>query len=187
MIRTATTPHKALVGSGVEICLGVVGRPPEICLEICPMSVRWVLTMLAAGIIDIGCHIAHRPGKHNHVWGGAQRRTGNGAQASKSWRQRICGQPRSPPYRRGHPDAVACGDAAPATFQVFESQAPRFLSSRQEKRRFDYWQSIMPDLDPPTLGDTEFGRRRGGQELMSTLPYLSPLKFVGRLFTGILS
>ena len=36
--------------------------------------------------------------------------------------------------------------AAPATFQV------RFLSSRQEKTRFDYWQSIMPDLDPPHTG-----------------------------------
>ena len=71
--------------------------------------------------------------------------------------------------------------AAPATFQV------RFLSSRQEKTRFDYWQSIMPDLDPPTLGDTEFWRRRRGQELMLTLTYLSSLKFVGRLFTGILS
>ena len=31
--------------------------------------------------------------------------------------------------------------AAPATFQL------RFLSSSHEKRRFDYWQSIMPDLD----------------------------------------
>ena len=47
--------------------------------------------------------------------------------------------------------------------------------------------SIMPDLDPPTLGDTAFWRRRGGQELILTLPYLSSLKFVGRLSTGILS
>ena len=59
--------------------------------------------------------------------------------------------------------------------------------TRQEKRRFDYWQSIMPDLDPPTLGDTEVWRRRRGQELILTLPYLSSLKFSGRLFRGILS
>jgi hypothetical protein len=31
------------------------------------------------------------------------------------------------------------------------------LSSRQEKRRFDYWQSIMPDLDPPNWGIPHFG------------------------------
>ena len=43
--------------------------------------------------------------------------------------------------------------------------SPIQLSSRQEKRRFDYWQSIMPDLDPPTLGDTEVSRRRRGREL----------------------
>ena len=31
------------------------------------------------------------------------------------------------------------------------------LSSRQEKRRFDYWQSSMPDLDPPHWGVQKFG------------------------------
>ena len=80
--------------------------------------------------------------------------------------------------------STQCCTLSPATDIHFNC---RFLSSRQEKGRFDYWQSIMPDLDPPTLGDTEICRGRGGQELMLTLPYLSPLKFVGRLFTGILS
>lgn len=112
---TSIGPLERALSGGVEICLDAVGRPPESALKSARRASDGSLPCLVAGVLTVPCHIAHRPGKHNHVWGGAQRRTGNGAQASKSWRQRVCGQPRSPPYRRGYPHAVAFGGAPPAT------------------------------------------------------------------------
>ena len=164
------------MSGGVEIYLDVVGRPPEICLEICPVGVQWVLIVPVASVIDIGTRLPHCPPawQTQSCRGGAQRRTGNGAQASISGRQRVCGQPRSPLYRRGHAHAVAYGDATPATSFNWCPKQIQYPKSICQVR------ILISEGGNPLLPQSErFCGVGQGQELMLTLTYLSPLKFAG--------